>query len=97
VVGESLSPFAFDGHGFWLGVGLDLGVEVGVEIGVDVGVDLGVAVELGRGDAPGVGGVPGLPVGEVFRTGVGDASATPETTRNGACLWQELFQQIFTM
>ena len=79
------------GGGVGLGEGFDVGgdVEPGVEVagGVEpalVGVALGVA--------PAAGVEPG----DVFATAVGDAAATPDTTRSPVCAWHAFFQQILT-
>src|SRR2546425_11484179 len=89
-------------------VGAGVGLGLGGGVGFDVGVELEVGVEVGRGveltlDGVAVGVAPGwgepaagVAPGDVFATGVGDACATPETTRSGACLWQKFCQQIFT-
>src|SRR5947208_7386956 len=88
------------GQGFCVGVGLGVGADVGLEVGVGVepGVEPLACEGVAVGVAPGGGVVtPGVAGGVAFATGVGAASATPETTRSGACAGQEFFQQIFTM
>ena len=91
------------GHGLGLGVGeggVGFEVGVGVEPGVEVGRGVGPPVREGVpvGVVPGGGDVAtGFAPGEVFATGVGEASATPDTTCSGAWAWQAFFQQIFTM
>jgi hypothetical protein len=60
-----------------------------------MGAGAGVGVELGFGDTPPLGDALGL--AEALAAGVGSASATPDTTRSGVCLWHERSQQILTM
>src|SRR5436189_33807 len=78
---------AFEG-----GVGVDAGVGVGPGVGPPVREGVPVGVVPGGGDV-----ATGLAPGEVFAIGVGEASATPDTTCSAACAWQAFFQQIFTM
>src|SRR5438105_6010190 len=101
VAGEVVMLAACEDVGHGLGVGeggVGFEVGVGVELGVEVGRGVGPPVREGVpvGVVPGGGDVATGP-GEVFATGVGEASATPDTTCSGACAWQAFFQQIFTM
>ncbi len=94
-------------YGLGVGVGRGLGLGERVGVGLDRGVDdaggveVALAVGFGEGVDPGFGVGPAdgeeLTVGDAFAIGVGSASATPDTTRSGVCLWHERSQQILTM